>query len=439
MTDHHAASPLDAALAAFPGSGSEVLIGLSGGMDSIVLLHLLAANRRFTARAIHVHHGLHPDADHWAQHCRAVCAALGMPLEIVRVKVARDSGEGVEAAARNARYAVFAEAVRHGECLVTAHHQDDQAETVLLRLLRGSGAGGLGAMRALRPFANGQHWRPLLGTARAVLSDYARQHGLTWLDDPSNADTHHDRNFLRREIIPALRARWPQAAATLARSAALLSEHDALLDEQTARRLAQVQGVDPHTLSVPALLQSSAPWRALILRHWIATLGLPALPATGVEKIEQELLTARADARAEFRWREAVIRRWRDLLYAEAHATDLPSDWRVVWDGATALQLPTGAQLKLVQAESTANAPAPEPFHVGARRGGERITLPGRTHTHAVKIALQDFGVPPWQRKRLPLVFAQDGELLAIGDVLRSARAQAAGWSFRLDGASGDS
>jgi tRNA(Ile)-lysidine synthase len=395
----------------------------------------MAKSPLFKFRAMHVHHGLHADADRWARHCQEICAALGVELEIVHVQVMRDAGEGIEAAARQARYAAFAAALREGECLVTAHHQDDQAETVLLRLLRGSGAGGLGAMRALRPFANGQHWRPLLATPRAVLADYAQAHGLSWIDDPSNASEHHDRNFLRHRVMPVLHERWPQAAAALARSAALLSDHASLLDGETARKLAQVQGVDPNTLSVISLQQFSAPWRALIVRQWIESLDLPTLPATGVDMIEQELLSARADASAEFRWHGAVIRRWRDLLYAEALVRDLPSDWRVAWNGAAPLQLPTGMHLIQIPvgAASAEIAPQLSPFNVASRRGGERITLPGRTHSHALKNVLQEFGVPPWQRRRLPLVFAADGELLAVGDLLRSARAQAAGCGFRLE------
>jgi tRNA(Ile)-lysidine synthase len=440
MTDDVANSALERAFAEFPADNQAFLTGLSGGLDSTVLLHQLATIRRCPIRAIHVHHGLHPEADRWAEHCRTFCAQLGVKLDIIKVQVTNDAGKGIEAAARHARYAAFAAALREGECLVTAHHQDDQAETVLLRLLRGSGAGGLGAMRALRPFANGQHWRPLLGVPRAVLLEYAQRRRLKWVEDPSNADVHHDRNFLRKEVLPLLVGRWPQAVAALARSAMLLSEHEALLDEQTARRLAQVQGIDPNTLSVSALLQMTAPWRALVFRHWISALDLPALPATGIEKVEQELLTARPDAQAEFRWHGVVIRRWRDLLYVGALSPDLPTGWYTDWDATTFLRLPTGAKIRLVQNGTNTDAAAPMPgtLRVGARAGGERITLPGRGHSHAVKIALQDSGVPPWQRKRLPLVFAADGELLAVGDVLQSARAHAAGWSFRIDDAPAD-
>jgi tRNA(Ile)-lysidine synthase len=429
MNDGTVESLLNDALAAPPAGVRRLLVGFSGGLDSSALLHLLATTPQFAVRAVHVHHGLHPDAEQWTQHCQQTCTGLGVALRIIRVQVANDSGEGIEAAARRARYAAFAAELQDGECLVTAHHQDDQAETVLLRLLRGSGAGGLASMRSARPFANGQHWRPLLATPRQALLDYAHRHALAWIDDPSNASDVHDRNFLRHRVMPVLRERWPQAGAALARSAALLSEQQLLLEEETARRLAQIQGVDASTLSVSALQRFSAPWRALIVRQWLAALDFPALPATGVETIEQELLPARPDAGAEFRWHGVVIHRWRDLLQAETATPDLPSGWSADWDGAAPLQLPTGVRLGLVTAPAT-ERPA---LRVATRQGGERMTLPGRKHSHALKNVLQQSGIPPWLRRRQPLIFAADGELLAVGDLLLSARALAAGWRFALE------
>lgn len=441
-------SVLHAALATLP-AGANVLLGFSGGLDSSVLLHALAAYRRFALRAMHIHHGLNADADRWAQHCQWVCTALDVPLAIVHVQVPSDSGEGLEAAARRARYAAFATGLQPGEWLLTAHHRDDQAETVLLRLLRGSGAGGLSAMRTLRPFANGQHWRPLLGTSRRTLLAYAQAHALEWIDDPSNAIQHHDRNFLRHRIMPVLHERWPHAEAALARSAALLAEQEQLLDAETARHLAQVQGIDKATLVASELQKFPAPWRARILRHWITTLDLPALPRQGVTQIEQALLWARADAEAQFRWGNAVIHRWRDLLHACRVVPDFPAAWRVAWDGQSPLPLPTGDVLTVsirlpVSTPSSGSGSKLNPalaatvpgsfdvFQVAARQGGERITLPGRLHSHALKNVLQDHAIPPWQRQRLPLIFAADGELLAVGDTIVSARAQAMGWRLQL-------
>ena len=408
-------------LPAAPGVGP-VTLALSGGLDSTVLLHLAArdpALRGRGLRALHVDHGLHPESPRWAQACAAACAAHGVDFQSVRVQV-RDGGDGLEAAARAARHAAFATQQREGELIALAHHRDDQAETLLLRLLRGSGD-GLGAMRALRPFGRGWLWRPLLPYPRAQLHDYAALHGLHWIEDPSNASDRHDRNYLRHRVLPALQVRWPQADAGLARSAGLLAAQQDLLAAEDEKRLAQVQGLDPASLSVPALLAQPPDWRPRLLRRWVAQMDLPALPAQALDVIGAQLLPARADARAQFAWSGAVIRRWRDLLHAERDQAPLPADWRAAWDGTRPLVLPGGDRLQLSPA-----CAFEAPLQARARQGGERLALPGRAHSSELKHVLQDLGVPPWQRARLPLLFAPDGELLAAGDVAISGRLR--GW-----------
>ncbi len=401
------------------GDTNPLLLGLSGGLDSMALLHLLTdAGARL--RALHVHHGLHPDADAWEQHCRRACEALGVPFVLARVQVTRD-GDGLEAAARDARHAAFAAHLRAGETLVLAHHRDDQAETVLLRLLRASGTGGLAAMRPRRDFGHGVVWRPLLDVSRADLLAYAQAKGLAWIEDPSNQDDTLDRNFLRARVLPVLAERWPQAAAALARSAALLAGDARLLDAETTNRLAQVQGAAPAFLSVPGLLALEPGWRHRVIRAWLAALDLPPLPGAALARIDAEMLPVRGDAEPEYRWAGCVLRRWRDQLFAEAARAALPTDWQAAWSGAEPLDLPTGDQLAFESADPAA-APATMTLSVRARRGGERITLPGRKHSHALKKLLQELDVPPWERERLPLVFADDGDLLAAGDRAISAR-----------------
>ncbi len=422
-----------------------VLAGFSGGLDSTVLLHLLAASpaiRQGGLRAIHVHHGLQPDADAWATHCAAFCAELGIGLMQVRVAVDRASGLGVEGAARDARLAAFADALREGEVLALAHHRDDQAETFLLRALRASGPDGLAAMRPWRAFGRGQLWRPLLQTPRASLLAYAREHGLRWIEDESNLDIALDRGFLRRRVLPLLRERWPQADAALARAAALQAEAVALLDAEDAAALASARTADPRVLSAAALHALPPARRARVLRGWIASLRLPPLPAQGVASIESDLLAAAADADARFEWNGAVVRRWSDLLHAGPRLTSLPAEWSVAWSLDAPLPLPTGDRLELEtpcrsdvsrellpgaerQELATDVAPTSASFdidvRVHARRGGERIVLPGRTHSHTLKHVLQDLGVPPWERERLPLLSDAEGRLLAAGDLVYSA------------------
>lgn len=416
----HSAPPCPVSAALPDPAPAAVLVGFSGGLDSSVLLHALAQQphyRRAGLRAVHVHHGLHADADAWAAQCAAVCAALAIPLQVLRVQVPRDSGHGLEAAARQARRAAFAQALAAGEWLALAQHRDDQAETFLLRALRASGPDGLAAMQSLRSFAHGMLWRPLLALPRSDLHAYAQRHALRWIDDPSNADPGFDRNFLRLHVLPLLRQRWPHADAALARSAQLCGEAGALLDDGDQAALEALRDDPAAPLSLPGLRALPAPRRARVLRRWIGQAGLPPLPAAGLAAVERSLLHARADASAQFAWHGATLRSWRDALHAERDPPPLPADWQAQWDGHAPLALPDGRRLRLCGA---APLGFDAPLLVRLRQGGERIVLPGRSHSQALKHLLQEHAVPPWQRARLPLLFEGD-RLLAAGTGLVAA------------------
>ena len=405
-----------------PAVPGPLLVALSGGLDSTVLLHLLAADSGLRARglrALHVHHGLLAEADAWADHCRRACAGLDVPLEIARVSVNRESGLGPEAAARQARYQAFESTLREYEILALAHHRDDQAETFLLRALRGSGVDGLRAMPAWRRLGRGWLWRPLLEQPREALLEYARAHGLRWVEDPTNAGADHDRNHLRLHVLPRLRERWPHADRALARSAGLAGEAARLLATEDAAALLAASTADPDTIDATRLLQLPRERRARVLRLWLDRIGLPALPGEGVARIEADLLGPAGDASPEFAWSGAAVRRWRGLLHASSVSPPLPPDYQAQWDGRAPLLLPTGDTLELEGASGAAPTPDdPWPLTVRARQGGERITLPGRSHSHALRNVLQEKDVPPWVRERLPLLCAQDGSLLAAGDVV---------------------
>ena len=401
-----------------PFDGAGLLAAISGGLDSSVLLHLLASQPALRAgglRAIHVDHGLHPDSARWADHCATACMKLGVELEVVRVAVI-PGGEGPEAAARHARHSAFADALREGEVLALAHHRDDQAETFLLRALRGSGVDGLAAMRRWRRFGRGWMWRPLLDAGRGEILAHARSHGLDWIEDPGNASTDFDRNFLRHRILPLVRERWPHADAMFARSAALAAEAAGLLQESDAQALASVRTRDPAILDRGALREMAPARRARALRRWIDACGLPPLPAQGIARIEADVLPSAPDADASFAWAGARVRAWRHLVHAGLQRPPLANDWQATWDGAAPLSLPTGETLRLEPA-----ARFDRLVSVHARRGGERINLPGRTHSHALKHVLQDIGMPPWERERLPLLVDDNGEVLAAGDAIHSA------------------
>ena len=336
-----------------PLQARSLLVGLSGGLDSTVLLHALAQARgdRSGLRALHVHHGLLPQADAWREHCRRLCADLGVEFVLSRVEVERNSGLGLEAAARQVRHAAFASALREGEALVLAHHRDDQAETVLLRLLRGSASGGLAAMRAERSFGDNTLLRPLLGVDRADLLAYAQARGLAWCEDPSNADTGPDRNFLRHRVLPLLGERWPQASIALSRSAALLEEDAGLLESEAARRLDTLVQDEETSLDATGLLAMDGAWRARVLRLWLERLGLPPLSADAPALIAQQVLGAEPDRVALYRWSGAELKRWRGCLVASLEDTASDAEISVHWDGAVALEFPRGGLLELLGAD----------------------------------------------------------------------------------------
>jgi tRNA(Ile)-lysidine synthase len=411
------------------GRDAPIFVAYSGGLDSTVLLHALAAMRDVRERglrAIHIHHGLSDQADAWTAHCERVCEALGVPLHVAHVVVDRKSKLGLEAAAREARQAALASEMDDGSLLALAHHRDDQAETFLLRALRASGPDGLAAMRRLRPFANGWLWRPLLDVPRDTLRAYATAHALDFIEDPANDTLAHDRNYLRHKVMPLLRERWPHADAALARSAALSAQAAVLLADDDAQALAQARTDDPRVLSIDPLRALPAARRARALRRWILERGLPPLPAEGIAHIERDLATNAPDTDFRFEWAGAELRRWRDLWRAAPVPAKLPPDWSDVWDGRMPMILPDGGTLALL------GAPAFDaPLRVRLRRGGERIALPGRTHSHSLKHALQDAGLQPWSRECLPLLVDAADTVLAAGDGLVSAPFEA--WLRRHD------
>jgi tRNA(Ile)-lysidine synthase len=370
--------------------------------------------------AVHVDHGLQPAAAAWAQQCQAVCADLAIPLRSLSVDARPEPGASPEAAARRARYEAVRTLIEAGDCLLTAHHQDDQAETVLLQLLRGSGAAGLAAMPPAAPFAAGWHARPLLALTREELRAYAGTHGLRWIDDPSNFDTGLRRNFLRHEILPRLRQHWPAFARTLSRSAAHNAETARLLDEIGADDLPAVAGPRAATLSIDALMQLSPERLNNVLRYWLRSLGLP-LPSTAhLERLHEDILKAAQDSAPLLAWPGAEVRRYRDLLYAMWPLPPHHPQRIVPWDLGAPLEMPTcggrldarhvaGHGLKRVLLMS-------RPVTVRFRRGGERCRPAGRDHTHELRKLLQESAVPPWLRERVPLIYVGD-ELAAVGDL----------------------
>ncbi|MDX1607034.1 MAG: tRNA lysidine(34) synthetase TilS, partial [Candidatus Competibacterales bacterium] len=325
-------------------------IAYSGGLDSHVLLHWLTHDpdltRRCELRAAHVDHGLHPDSSRWASHCVAVCRGLGLSLQVLTVDARPRPGESPEAAARRVRYAALADLLTSADGVATAHHADDQAETVLLALLRGSGPRGLAAMPPVRTLGAGWLLRPLLDQPRARLRAYAERHGLGWIEDPANQVTDFDRNHLRHAVLPLLAERWPGLTRTLARSARHCAEAEALAGALAEVDLAASAGPDA-TLSLAALQALDAVRRRNLLRHWLRGRGLPLPSERQLDRVLDDVLNAGIDRQPQVRWPGAEIRRHRDRLYALAPLPPAPDPNRVLdWNPAQVLELPGGGRLQ---------------------------------------------------------------------------------------------
>lgn len=399
-----------------------VCVGLSGGIDSVVLLDVLgslAAAHALRLMAVHVNHGLSPHAGDWETFCRGICAAQRVPLTVKRVSVVRRR-EGLEAAAREARFSGFS-TVRC-DYLALAHHQDDQAETLLLQLLRGAGAKGLGAMPAVRDWfapadANATRGpakllRPLLEVSRGEILDYARARQLAWMEDETNADVSLDRNFLRREVLPLIMRRYPSVNRTLARAArnladaALLADAIGEIDWQTAATAEGLRTDVLHDVGVARALN--------LLRGLFALKGQAAPHRSALEEALRQCLHARSDAQVRVAFGKYSLRRYRSIVQL-VDDEQPPCGWTVPWQGESELALP--APLGRLRFRFDANAGiartrlARAAVSVRGRRGGERIAPgPGRPRRE-LKNLLQEMGTPPWERGRIPLLFC--GEILA--------------------------
>jgi tRNA(Ile)-lysidine synthase len=394
-----------------------IYAGFSGGLDSTALLHALKHQldpERFTLKAIHVHHGLHPHALEWSLHCRELCERWGIALDIAEICIA-DTGRNLEHQAREARYQAFTGILQPGDCLALAHHQDDVAETLLLRLMRGSGTEALGNMREIQQRAHYTVWRPLLHCPRSELAAYAQAHQLDWIEDSSNADVRFDRNFIRHRILPGLAQRFPNAAQRLAHSATLLKADADLLQPHITARLWEC--LDRGQLIVQQLRQLEPAMQAHVIRHWLLQNRLPMPPFAALSEFIRQLSGSQGDEDIRLAYADCALRVWRDRIFLAANQPIealVPFD--VPWDGKQAMALPRGGALHW-------QGIPPGITRVTYRNGGERILLAGRTQSQNVKKLLSK-RVAPWLRDSLPFVYNEQGELLAVGDVLTSQSLQ---------------
>jgi len=403
---------------------AHIYIGYSGGIDSHVLLHLCASITKLkdSITAVYVHHGLQAEADSWARHCEKTADSLGIDFILLRVNAVANQGESPEEAARNARYTALKSLVGVDDVLLLAQHRDDQLETVLLQLFRGSGLRGLSAMPERMVFGQGVMLRPLLNVSKLTIDNYAQVNGLNWVDDPSNLGHDYDRNFLRNAVLPLLKQRWPACDKTVARSARHCADAQFVISALAEELFNRVFKADDKTLCISQLQTYEVTQQQLVIREWFQALNLKMPAQAFVERLQSEVLSAREDSDPVLSGQGYCVRRYRDKLYClKQAAPEIVRD--TIWPaGQTSIRV-SDHQILSCMPSSVGIDPAQwqnATIVVKARSGGEKIGLPGRKSHHALKKLFQEAGIPPWERKMIPLVYLDD-KLAAVGDLWISA------------------
>jgi len=410
---------------------SRYLLAFSGGIDSTVLLHVLAAHRHQFSNvdllAVHINHALNINSDQWAERCQTICEQMKVGFVAIDVDATPRAGESPEARARTVRYEAISRLVKPGDCLLTAHHQDDQVETLLLQLMRGSGPKGLAAMPEITTFKDALIARPLIHVRRDSIQSYAIKHQLKWVDDDSNRDVKYDRNFIRHEIIPRLQQRWPSLSQTVSRSARYCAEASEILEATARNAIEQMDLGDSEALSVSALLKYSRAEQKNILRYWFTLRRLSTPSSAQLDQVVDQILTAAVDATPRLTWEGSEVRRYRDRIYSLPQLKEVDVVEPIVWNMQQPLELDNLGILKVAEGSGVGIARkyiGHKNLTVSFRQGGESIQPAGRKEKHALKKLFQEAGVPPWVRERTPLIFV-DGELAAVAELFISQKFQA--------------
>lgn len=412
------------ALKSFPVVNS-YLVGFSGGADSTALLHAISKIHKqleVPVSAVHVNHGIHPGADAWQQQCENFCQCHDIDLVCLKVELKNNSGKGLEAEARHLRYEAVADLLDHSDCLLTGHHADDQAETLLLNLMRGSGVDGLTAMPESRPLGRGYLQRPLLRFKNHALKDYLRENNVEWTDDPSNHQLNHDRNFVRHQVIPLLEQRWPEVNQRLLLTLDAMTDTrhllEALADDYLDSNLPHpsVLKITPQCLANPELTK-------LVIRRWIKQSAVAGIPVYKLDSFCDQLRITGSDHKVSVQWDGCLLRWYKNQLWLQTTERIMPCP-AVKWPKGMSevdlgkdvgrLVLITGGHSRDRLEHRDGKSPDVE-FSVGGRCNIKSAVISLGGHHKSLKNLFQSADIPPWLRDSIPLC-KLDGELVAMGD-----------------------
>lgn len=417
------------------------LVAFSGGLDSTVLLYLmhrLCCSDNKPLLALHVNHGLNPAADDWSEHCRSVCRELVVELEVMTVDISDITGQSPEEAARTARYAVLEKHTAPGDILLTAHQLDDQAETLLLQLMRGAGPEGLAAMPAVKTIGKGLLARPLLVFRRDAIRQVAEREGLHWIEDDSNMDIRFDRNFIRSRLMPLLEQRWPSVSMTLARAARHQADAREILREVATDDHSAMPDLPASQLDIDLLGTLSRPRAANLVRYWLNINGVTPPSSAVLEQLLNDVVSAAPDAMPCIRWQGAEVRRYQQRLYVMSPLSSHDPGSVYTWNPDRSLVLPCGTLTATAVTGDgiSKNLLGGRSLDIRFRQGGESIRPAGQAHRRDLKKLFQEAAVPPWVRDRIPLLY--DGDTLVsvagywIDDACRAQKNEP-GWQVQFE------
>ncbi len=405
-------------LSSLPTKVKRYLVGFSGGLDSHVLLQTLSELQLgYGITAIHINHSINDQSDQWQAHCAKIAGDLNVEFHAEIVDANPPKSESPEAWARLKRYEVFSGFMQEGDFLLLAHHQDDQIETFFLQLLRGSGPLGLSAMQPFSPFSEGWIARPLLDIPRDTLEVFAKKNQLQWIEDPSNQEIAYDRNFLRHEILPMIKSRWPGCKTSLTRSISLQSEASDLLLEMAEEDLKSIcTGENTHVLPISNLQQNSDVRMRNILRLWIRRAGFSLPSYKKLEQIVDSVIFAAEDRSPCVGWDGVEVRRYQNHLMIMTPVINFDPEISFSWDLNEPMILPSGITLMARKTTDKGVKIDADVVDIHFRQGGEVLKLAGEKHSITLKKYLQEKGIPPWLRNQIPLIYSKD-RLVAVSDL----------------------